>query len=100
ITTETRSSGPPKNYITLDTIRSELAQEALRAASTSQSSSPQTPTLTVDSSATSASATAPSPGTPPCIHVEGDMDKEEPVKESPGGGAGLLISVEGKDSAF
>jgi hypothetical protein len=43
---------------------------------------------------------APSPGTPPCIHVEGDMDKEESVKENPGGGAGLLISVEGKDSAF
>ncbi|KAK3809942.1 MAG: hypothetical protein J3Q66DRAFT_316992 [Benniella sp.] len=101
ITTETRSSGPPKNYITLDTIRSELAEEARRAASTPQSSSPETPTLTVDSiSATPASATAPSPGTPPCIHVEGDMDKEEPVKENPGGGAGLLISVEGKDGAF
>ncbi|KAF9919331.1 hypothetical protein BX616_007055 [Lobosporangium transversale] len=109
ITTDTRSSGPPKNYITLDAIRKALAQEAPQtalAASEPHSSSgvDSTPSLSVDSvSATPASIATPSPITPTSGNPEGENSKSgvnNKESSSTLHTTGLLISVEGENTMF
>ncbi|KAG0250876.1 hypothetical protein BG011_008003 [Mortierella polycephala] len=107
VTADTRSTGPPKTYISLETIRKELAQEATMA----ESNMPQTtsvegstPSLVVDStSATPVSVTDSSPSTP----SGADKDKGEKNMAANGtsdeekhmsmGKSGLLISVNGNE---
>ncbi|KAF8975509.1 hypothetical protein BGZ46_009069 [Entomortierella lignicola] len=107
ITTDSRSSGLPRNYITLDSIRKELLRDSPLVDKVSQNSEADTtPSLSVDSvSVTPVSVTSPSPITP--YSTGPDIDK---VKNSNSnvdsenrptiGTSGLLISVEGSESVF
>ncbi|KAF8928006.1 hypothetical protein BGZ58_009953, partial [Dissophora ornata] len=100
ITTDPRSSGIPKSFITLETIRMDLAREALPAVMALSSSETDTsPTLSADSaSATPVSLVAPSPATPSSNGFEnGFTNKDNPLVT---GATGLLISVDGKEDHF
>ncbi|KAF9179731.1 hypothetical protein BGZ51_006713 [Haplosporangium sp. Z 767] len=107
VTTETRSTSLPRTYISLETIRKELAQEAtVIESNTSKTTSiaSSTPSLIVDSSSTTpASATDSTPITP----SDADKDKGEKNMTVNGtshgekhvsmGKSGLLISVNGNE---
>ncbi|KAK3836325.1 MAG: translation initiation factor eIF 4e-like domain-containing protein [Linnemannia gamsii] len=98
ITTESKSSGLLKKYITLDTIKAELAQEAEAQATHTLTGNETTPSLTIDSvSVTPASATEVSPATPGLSQGSSTLEKEN-GEETPTavGTSGLLISVDGK----
>ncbi|KAF9941164.1 hypothetical protein BGZ65_004929 [Modicella reniformis] len=91
ITTDTRSSGMPKSYISLETIKRELAREAMTQ---SFSEADTTPSLYLNSVSIIPAA---------IIHVEGNKEKEESVvkeNQDVSSAAGLLISVEGSDDLF
>ncbi|KAG0369851.1 hypothetical protein BGZ54_008679 [Gamsiella multidivaricata] len=106
ITTDARLSGLPRTYVSLETIRKDLAQEAsLSAAAVHDSSETEsTPSLSADSvSATPASIAAPSPATPGPAAVVHETSKGvhlEKRDQSAIGATGLLISVEGKEGIF
>ncbi|KAF9902216.1 hypothetical protein EC991_005194 [Linnemannia zychae] len=98
ITTDAKSSGLLKRYISLDTIKHELAQEAEAQSAHTPTGNETTPSLTIDSvSVTPASATEISPDTPRPSHGSSTQGKEN-GEETPTavGTSGLLISVDGK----
>ncbi|KAG0275242.1 hypothetical protein BGZ95_009044 [Linnemannia exigua] len=98
ITTDAKSSGLLKKYITLDTIKAELAQEAEAQTTHIPTGHETTPSLTIDSmSATPGSATEVSPATPGLCQGASTLEKEG-EEETPTivGTSGLLISVDGK----
>ncbi|KAG0285767.1 hypothetical protein BGZ96_010035 [Linnemannia gamsii] len=98
ITTDAKSSGLLKRYITLDTITQELAREAEPSSTLTPTGNEVTPSLTIDSvSVTPASATEVSPATPGPSQGSSTQEKES-GEETPTavGASGLLISVDGK----
>ncbi|KAF9127358.1 hypothetical protein BGW39_005924 [Mortierella sp. 14UC] len=98
ITTDAKSSGLLKRYITLDTIKHELAQEAEAKSTPTPAGNETTPSLTIDSvSVTPASAIEISPATPGPSQGSSAQGKESGDKTPTAiGTSGLLISVDGK----
>ncbi|KAF9920506.1 hypothetical protein FBU30_009647 [Linnemannia zychae] len=98
ITTDSKSTGFLKNYITLETIKKELAQEAEGLLTFNPMGNETTPSLTIDSvSATPASASEVSPAASDLDQGPSTQEKGDRV-EAPSvvGPTGLLISVDGK----
>ncbi|KAF9354065.1 hypothetical protein BGX26_008121 [Mortierella sp. AD094] len=105
ITTDSRSSGLPRSYITLESIRKELAQDTPPVDMALQTSEADTtPSLSVDSaSVTPASVTIPSPITPYSSGLGIDKVKDTSLNRESHptiGTSGLLISVEGSEGIF
>ncbi|KAF9085358.1 hypothetical protein BGX29_001993 [Mortierella sp. GBA35] len=97
ITTDAKSSGLLKNYITLETIRNELAQEAESSSTRTPTGDKATPSLTIDSvSVTPESAAEASPDTPGPSLGSSTQEESEGGAPTTVGTSGLLISVDGK----
>ncbi|KAF9114210.1 hypothetical protein BGX27_011412 [Mortierella sp. AM989] len=78
ITTDSRSSGPPRSYVTLESIKKDLAHDSPTVDITSHASGVDTtPSLSVDSvSVTPVSVATPSPVTPYSIHLDSEKSKD------------------------
>ncbi|KAF9149147.1 hypothetical protein BG015_009062 [Linnemannia schmuckeri] len=95
---DAKSSGLLKSYITLETIRKELAREAEPSSTHTPTGNEATPSLTIDSvSVTPASVTEVSPATPGLSQGSSTQEKESGEGTSTAvETSGLLISVDGK----
>ncbi|KAF9536970.1 hypothetical protein EC957_009138 [Mortierella hygrophila] len=98
ITGDAKPSGLLKSYVTLETIKKELAREAQPLSTLTPTRDETTPSLTIDSaSVTPASATEVSPATPGPSQGSSTQEKESGEESSDAVEAsGLLISVDGK----
>jgi hypothetical protein len=98
ITTDAKSSSLLKRYITLDTIKNELARETELSSTLTPIGNEATPGLMIDSvSVTPTSATEVSPATPGPNQGSSTQEKESGEELLTAAGAsGLLISVDGK----
>ncbi|KAG9064028.1 hypothetical protein KI688_004142 [Linnemannia hyalina] len=98
ITGDAKPSGLLKSYVTLETIKKELAREAQPLSTLTPTGDETIPSLTIDSaSVTPASATEVSPATPGPSQGSSTQEKESGDESSDAVEAsGLLISVDGK----
>ncbi|KAF9961918.1 hypothetical protein BGZ72_001025 [Mortierella alpina] len=105
VTTDVKTIGAPKSYISLETIKKELAQEAMAntMAPSTASECEMTPSLSVDSvPATPVPNAEPSPATPGPYGIDSDSvpaltGGREKQQQASVGTSGLLISVEGRE---
>ncbi|KAF9940649.1 hypothetical protein BGZ67_007144 [Mortierella alpina] len=100
VTTDVKTIGAPKNYISLEVIKKELAQEAMAnpSAPSTVSESERTPSLTVDSvPATPLPQAEASPATPMDTDNASGLTGGREKQQGSVGTSGLLISVEGRE---
>ncbi|KAF9985151.1 hypothetical protein BGZ75_003326 [Mortierella antarctica] len=100
VTTDVKTIGAPKNYISLEVIKKELAQEAMAntSAPSTVSESERTPSLTVDSvPATPLPQAEASPATPMDTDNASGLTGGREKQQGSVGTSGLLITVEGRE---